>query len=218
MFDILSLYIALIPLSIYLLVMGLVNLSRRPFVVSGVRDLGVLCLAATGFIVVGPMELFFPVEASFRFGSYVWLLLLAIFFLLIVLLLLAQRPRINIYNISLSDLRPILSDLAMELDPTARWAGDSLAMPKKGVQFYLEPTPALKNVSLVAYKKEQNLESWRILENSLRRGLRHVKSSHRRTVGMALFLTGLIMFILLNGMVWFYLEAFLAAIPNMLRM
>ncbi|MDO4551510.1 MAG: hypothetical protein Q4C96_09715 [Planctomycetia bacterium] len=217
MLDILSLYIALTPLAIYLLVMGLVNFSRHPFVISGVRDLGVLFMALTGFIIIGPMELFFPVNASWHFGPFIWLFLLAIYGLTVTLILLAQRSRIHIYNISLMDLRPVLSDLVMEMDPGARWAGDALVIPKMDVQLYLETSPNLKNVSLVATKKEQNLNSWRILENSLKRNLQYFTAPHKPYIGITFFSAGLLLLITLHALVWIHQEAFFISLRDMLR-
>lgn len=215
--DFLSLYIATAPLAIYFLVMGLVNLSRRPFLVSGVRDLGILCLAMTGFFVIGPLELFFPENAAWRFGPYAWLLVITVYVLVVVLILLSQRPRLHIYNISLTDLRPVLSDLAMELDPQARWAGDALAMPALGIQLYLEQSTFTKTVSLIASKKVQNLDGWRVLENSLRRAMRRFSSPQKHHAGIVLFLGGLALLVLLHSMLWMNPESFIAAIPNKLR-
>ena len=59
--DALHLSIALGPLAVYLLLLGFVNLSTRPFVTTGARDVGALGLAIAGLIVAGPMELFLPV-------------------------------------------------------------------------------------------------------------------------------------------------------------
>ncbi len=215
--DFLSLYIALTPLAIYFLVMGLVNLSRRPFLVSGVRDLGILCLAMSGFMIIGPMELFFPENAAWRFGPYVWILVLMIYMLVVVLVLLSQPPRIHIYNITLTDLRPILSDLAMEMDPQSRWAGDALAMPSLGVQLYLEQSSFTKTVSLIGSRKVQNIDGWRVLENGLRRSLRRFSSPYRHYAGLVFFLGGLLLLTLLHSLLWWNPEAFLAAIPDKLR-
>ena len=73
--DPLHLSIALGPLSIYLIGLGLMNLSSRPLMVSGTRDAGVLGLAVSGFMVSGPMELFMPESAAASFGWYIWPLL-----------------------------------------------------------------------------------------------------------------------------------------------
>ena len=218
MLDTLSIYLGLTPLAVYLMLIGMMNISRRPFIVSGVRDLAVVLLAISGLIVVGPMELFFPVNASWQWGIYVWFYLLILYALVVCLVLLGQRPRLSIYSVTISELRPVLSNLAMELDETARWAGDALSLPKLGVQFYLESNPKLSHVSLISYGLQQSTEGWRILQNALTRALNQSKNvEHKRSLGIFFFLAGLFLFVLLHGMVWYDSVGFLQAIPNFLR-
>jgi len=88
--------VAVGPASMYLLLLGAVNLSRRPLLVSGGRDAAALGLAVSGLAVVGPIELFFPFEAWSKFGSIVWVLLLALYAMCVVLWILLSRPRLVI--------------------------------------------------------------------------------------------------------------------------
>ncbi len=46
-----------------------------------------------------------------------------------------------IYNLTSGELRPVLAGLVRDLDPEARWAGDSLSLPGLGVQLFLEDVP-----------------------------------------------------------------------------
>ena len=64
-------------LAIYLLLVGLINLRRRPLVVSGSRELAALGVAMVGLLIVGPMQLFVPDATALRFGWLVWPLLLS---------------------------------------------------------------------------------------------------------------------------------------------
>jgi len=169
--DPFRLCLALGPVAIYLLLLGAINLSRRPFLVSGTRDTAALGLAVSGLILVGPMELFLPLPAALRFGSYVWVLLMALYGLVLVLVLLLSRPRLVIYNIASGELRPILADAVTRLDAEARWAGDSLWLPTLGVQLCLESLTALRNVALVSAGPHQNYLGWRRLELGLRAAL-----------------------------------------------
>ena len=159
--------VALGPVAVYLLLLGAVNLASRPLVVSGVRDMAVLALAASGLVMVGPMELFFPVQASISYGPAVWLFLMGLYALAAVLGLLFMRPRIVVYNVPVEELRAVLARLAVGLDPDARWAGDALALPNLGVELHVEQVTALRNVSLVACGPDQNPQSWRRLEAAL---------------------------------------------------
>jgi hypothetical protein len=168
--DPFRLSLALGPLAIYLMVIGAMNMFRRPFVVSGGRDTAALGLAVSGLVIVGPAELFFPVSASLRFEPLpwmVWVLLVALYALSVVLVVLLLRPRLVIYNVSRDELRPILAELVAELDPEARWAGDSLALPNLGIQLYVGGLAAMRNVSLSAVSGHQSHRGWRRLEVAL---------------------------------------------------
>jgi hypothetical protein len=165
--DAFRICLALGPAAIYLLLLGMINLSRRPLLVSGVRDVAALALAISGLVIVGPMELFFPYAAAARFGSNVWLLLLGLYAMCVVLVLLLLRPRLVIYNISVDKLRPILADLVARLDSDARWAGDSLVLPGLGVQLYVDSFASLRSASLISAGGNQSQQGWRRLEIAL---------------------------------------------------
>jgi hypothetical protein len=165
--DPFRLCLALGPVAMYLLLLGAVNGSRRPLLVSGTRDAAALALAVSGLVIVGPMDLFFPFEAAARFGPHVWLLLLALYAMCVVLVLLMLRPRLVIYNLSADKLRPILAELLNRLDPDARWAGDSVVLPGLGVQLYLDGFAALRSTSLISAGGRQNHQGWRRLETAL---------------------------------------------------
>ena len=181
--DPFRLCLALGPLAIYLMLIGAINMFRRPFLVSGARDTAALGLAVSGLVIVGPGELFFPVNASLRFEPFpwlVWVLLVALYGLCVVLVVLLSRPRLVIYNISRDQLRPILGDLVAELDSEARWAGDSLALPNVGIQLYVTGQAAMRNVSLTAIGLNQNPQGWRQLELALASALSRLEVPRNR--------------------------------------
>jgi hypothetical protein len=173
--------VAIGPVAMYLLLLGAINLSRRPWLVSGVRDAAALALAAAGLVIVGPLELLFPFgplsllfpfESALRSGPYVWLGLLAMYGMCVVLWLLVLRPRLVIYNVSADELRPVLAELAGRLDPAARWAVDCLALPALGVQLYIDGFAALGSISLCSAGGHQSHAGWRRLETALGSALR----------------------------------------------
>lgn len=198
--DSFPLCLALGPVAIYLLLLGAVNLRRRPFLMSGARDTAALGLAVTGLVIVGPVELFFPNAAAARFGPFVWLFLLVLCVLTLVLVLLTIRPRLIIYNISIDELRPILVDMVNNLDPKAEWAGDSLALPTLGVQLHLDAAPTVRNVSLVASGPGQYYLGWRKLEAALRPSLARFEVP-RNTRCLALLAAGVILVVILTAAV-----------------
>lgn len=171
--DALHLSIALCPLAVYFLLLGCLNLSRRPFLTTGARDWGALGVAVSGFAVAGPMELFFPEAAAVRiFGAFTWVMLLALYFLGLLLICLLARPRLVIYNLSAAELRNVLGELLPTLDKDATIVGDNLLLPGLGVQAHIEPFPSLRNVQLVASGPRQHLAGWRQLEMQLADTLR----------------------------------------------
>jgi len=183
--DSFRLCVALGPVAIYVLLIGAINLLRRPFLVSGTRDAAALGLAVSGLVIVGPVELFFPVTASLRFGAFVWVLLIALYALCLVLVLLLLRPRLVVYNMSSDELRPILADLVAKLDAEARWAGDSLALPSLGIQLHVDGLAAMRNVSLIAAGPNQNHQGWRRLELALASALSQVEvPRNRQAIGL----------------------------------
>lgn len=170
--DPLHVCIALGPLAMYLLVLGSMNLSTRPLLTTGGRDFAALAIAISGFVVIGPLELFVPVEVIAFWGGWAWALMLSAYAMGVILVILMLRPRLVIYNVSAEQLRPVLGDVVSRLDPDARWAGESLTMPNLLVQLHVESAAALKNVQLVAAGPNQSLAGWRRLEIELAGALR----------------------------------------------
>jgi len=194
--DPFRLCVALGPVAVYLLLLGALNLFRRPFCVSGTRDTAVLGVAVSGLVLVGPIELLMPVAASIRFGPIVWPLLIGLYFAVLSAILLFLRPRLVIYNVSREELRPVLADLAIDLDPDARWAGDCLVMPSLGVQLYLEFSATFRNVSLVSAGGVQNHQGWTRLEGALETSLRRLEVS-RNPKGVSLLSAGVVLAVIL---------------------
>jgi hypothetical protein len=214
--DPLRLSIALSPLAAYVLLLGLINLSSRPLVTSGGRDLAALGLGISGLVVVGPLELFFPELAVEHLGGYVWLLLLGLYALLIVLLMLTLRPRLVLYNMTVEQLRPTLANVVTELDADARWAGECLVLPRLGVQLYVEPFQAMRNVQLVSSGPHQSFAGWRRLERTLVKALKGT-SSPPNPYGFSLVFFGLLMVALITYSVVSDTEAVAQALGEMLR-
>lgn len=169
--------VALGPLAMYLLVLAAVNLSRRPFLVSGGRDRAALGVGVSGLVMIGPVELLLPEDAARVYQQHVWLLLLAMYALCVALVALMARPRLTIYNCSLDQLRPILAEAIDALDADARWAGGCLALPKLRVELHIEADAALRNLSLVASGAQQSYAGWRALEVELAARLKTTETS-----------------------------------------
>lgn len=195
MMDPFALCLALGPVGIYLLLLGAVNLARRPLLVTGTRDAAALGIAFAGMIIVGPVQLFFPHAAASQFGPYVWILLIAFYALCIVLVLLLLRPRLVIYNMTVDQFRPVLADLVPRLDREARWAGETLSLPGLGVQLHVDQLALMRNISLVSVGADQNPAGWRKLEQAIGDALSEVEVS-RNPRGYSLLSGGTILLLL----------------------
>jgi hypothetical protein len=168
--DPLRVAIALGPLGLYFLLLGAVNLSRRPWLTTGTRDTAALALGISGLMLVGPLELLMPpmLRSHPQWGWMVWI---GFYGILMTGWAVLQLPRLTIYNLPVDDLAPILSEVAKELDPDARWAGDSLLLPQLGVHLHVEHFGSLRNTSLVSTGERQSLRGWSELEAALGKAL-----------------------------------------------
>lgn len=188
--------VALGPLAMYLLVIGLLNLSRRPFVTTGARDTAALGIGLSGLVLAGPMELFMPEQAAAKWPGTVWVLLVIFYLLCLTLLVLLMRPRLVIYNISTAQLRPMLGSVVGQLDRDARWVGDCLVMPQLAIQLQIEQSEYFRTAQLVTAgtvpegQTHASYAGWRKLELALRAAVRTVPATRNRH-GYLLTFTGL---------------------------
>lgn len=201
--DPLHFCIATIPITAYLLLIGWINLSTRPFVTTGVRDLAALAIAVVGFMIVGPMELFLPESVASLVGAWVWIPMLLLYALVTTLVLLLMKPRIVTYNISAEQLRPIAKEIIARLDPEARWAGDCVVAPKLGVQLAIDAYAGVRNVTLTSVGPDQDLDGWDRLKSQLQSTLsKERQSPNSLGIGylmLSVMLTVAIIYTLLSG-------------------
>lgn len=173
--DAFRLCLALLPLSIYLAVLAYINLRRKPFLVTGVRDHAALGVALLGITFIGPVELLIPTDVMLNFRSYSWLLLLIMYGLTVSILTLLASPRMTVYNVTADSLRVTLNEIIENLHTDARWAGSSLSMPQLGIDLRLEVSPILRNVVLIANGELQSYRGWRQFEALLAERLKKVE-------------------------------------------
>lgn len=214
--DPLHFCIAVVPLAVYLLMIGYLNFGGRPFVTTGTRDAAALGIGLVGLIVSGPMILFFPESAASHFGNWVWVMLLAFYGLFVSMFVLMMRPRIVIYNITTEQLRPVLTSIALKLDPKSRWAGNSLLIPSRRVHMHIEPTNWLKNVQLTSGGNQQSFDGWRALETELASRLKDYKSGPN-LVAFPLLVTALGLAITTAAWMLFDMQAVAAAWEELRR-
>lgn len=161
-------WVAILPVGLYLLGIAALHFRRRPSVVAGAWDLGLLGASVAALAIAGPLDMLLPVTAT---GP--WRLLLPTVGFAVVLAggLLASRPRLVVYNVTLDQLRPIVAEIAALLDPAARWAGETVALPGRGVQVHLDARGGMRCVGLVGVGNRTNPEAWTELGRRLRQAI-----------------------------------------------
>jgi len=179
---------ALLPVGAYLFVLGWLHLRRRPAAVSGGVDLAALAAGVSGFVLAGPLALLQPAV-----GTAAWATLMMLGALVVIVAggLLATRPRLVIYNVTLEQLRPVLAEVVGRLDDSARWAGESVVMPARGLQVLMDGRGLARCVSLVAVGTRASPEAWAEFARRVRRGARNLRV-RRNPWGVALATTGLL--------------------------
>ena len=171
-FAAVPLWAAILPAAAYLLILAGLHVRRRPSVVAGSSDLLLLAAATAGLAVAGPLALLQPVV-----GGTIWaacMLLLGIG-LLFAALLLAARPRLVVYNMTCEQLRPVVAEIVATLDPTARWAGETVALPGRGIQVHLDGRGGMRSVSVVALGGRTSAEGWAEFSRRLRQAIRGLR-------------------------------------------
>lgn len=194
MLDAVPLWAALPPLGLYLLALGRLHLRRRPTAISGAWDFVFAATSVAGFAVVGPLALVAPATAG---PSWTMLMFLLVFVLLAAIGVLALRPRIVVYNITLDQLRPVVAEVTGGLDTSARWAGESAALPSRDLQIHLDGRGGMRTVSVIAVGSRTSPEGWAEFSRRLRQAVRHLRV--RPSPWSAVFLAAGILVLVATG-------------------
>jgi hypothetical protein len=179
---------AVLPLGGYLAMLGWIHLRRRPTLMWGGQDLILLAVAVSGLVMAGPLALVQP-----AIGATPWAtgMLLLLFMLAVAIGILATRPRLVVYNITVEQLRPILAEVTSALDASARWAGESVALPARSLQILVDGHGLLRTVSVVAVGGRTSAEAWTEFARRLRQAVGNLRV-RRNVWGGALTALGLL--------------------------
>lgn len=188
--------IAMLPLGGYLLLIGWFHLRRRPVLLPGAVDLALLAAGVSGLVLVGPLALVQPAV-----GTSPWAAAMLMLFggLIVGVAILVMRPRLVIYNATIDRLRPVVVEVVSGLDGSARWAGETVALPARGLQVSLDGRGVTRCVSLVATGTRTSNEAWSEFARRIRRGVRPVRV-RRNPWGVVAVMLGLA--ILIGGVAW----------------
>lgn len=163
----LPLWFALAPVAAYLLGVAALHVRSCPTAVAGSWDLALLAATVAGLGLGGPLAVWQPAGVA---GGWRWAVPLLALALLVAVSVLLSRPRLVIYNITGEQIRPVVSAVAMELDPGARWAGETVALPGRNLQVHVDAGGGMRTVSLVAVGLRTSPEAWAEFTRHVRRG------------------------------------------------
>ena len=180
--DSFSLVLFLTPLLVYMLGFSLMRLSGRCHVTTGGREIVALAFAVSGMMVVGPVELFFPMAAAAVFGVMVWAILSLFYCLCVCLLVLGAAPKLVVYGCRPSELSDFLLSAARSLDTDAEIDHERLQvhLPSVGVRLRIAGPENLDHATIVAFEDNLSTHFWLKLRDSLRAQLMGKKTSQRR--------------------------------------
>jgi len=184
--------LAVIPLGLYLVGIGWLHLRRRPSLIAGSLDFALLAASVAGLMLVGPLALLAPLAGGIPSVAGVPVLL-ACFLLLVAVAVLAMRPRLVIYNITLDQLRPVVAEVVAGLDASARWAGETAALPARGIQLHLDGRGSMRRVSVVAVGSRTSPEGWTEFCRRLRQAVGRLRVRSSPWGGVFAALGGLVL-------------------------
>ena len=198
MIDYLRLSFGLIPLGVYLIVMGFLALRRRPTLLTSGQEALLLGFALMGFALIGPIELFFPTGAYAALGQWTWILLIALYGLLVLLFALQRQPGWTVLGLDSHGLRNLLGEILQKGDVEHAWLGNHLQISEWDLQAMIEPSRGFQGVShLNATGKQRNVLGWYQLERLVVSS--PLFSKARGTIGSANWVRSLLL-LALGGM------------------
>ena len=181
---------ALIPLAIYLIYLGLVNLSPKPQIFTGTVDSAALSIGVSGLVVAGPMQLLLPHVAMVRFGDNVWYPMVLLYLFSVTWLLLLSRQRLIVYNIQTDVFQRLLETVIDHNSWSAHQSENILRITEIGVDLEILSIKEMKNITLRPVRFEQSGRGWQRLRNELSAALEKQPTCHRG-LGAALVFFGL---------------------------
>lgn len=192
MIDALRFAVALAPLGLYLLVLGMLRLRSKPTVLSGAMDIVLLGMGLSGMMIIGPLELFFPRAAYSILGNWVWLLLIGLYFFGLMLVALNLPPRIIVYGLDENALRCELQKILESNSIEHQWLEDVLVLPSLGMRVHVEAASSFDVSHIVSIGRSQNIAGWfameRLLVNEMHRAPQITRTQGGFLIGAGLLL------------------------------
>lgn len=175
------LWAAIVPLAAYFALLAAWHGRRRPLAINGHLDAVALACGLVGLVIAGPLAVLQPAAGV---SAWTTIALLVGFVLLVGFALLAARPRLVVYNVGVEQLRPVVAEVASAIDPTVRWAGETAALPGRGLQVQLDDRGLGRTVSVIAIGGRAAAEAWPEFSRRVRRAVRTLRVHRRPWAGV----------------------------------
>ncbi|MEM9827467.1 MAG: hypothetical protein AAF958_12810 [Planctomycetota bacterium] len=173
MLDPFAALLAVLPVVVYIIVLSAIRLSGRALVTTGARDTAALAMAVSGFIAIGPAQLFFPRQAAIVFGPTVWLAIATLYGLFVALYGLVSRPSLVVYGRTPGEVYPRLLAAAKVLDADA--GGNEqifqVHLPNLQIDLRCDGGPRMDFARIVSFQPIYNAEFWIRLLVQVRRSM-----------------------------------------------
>lgn len=189
--DVFAVIWVTVPLSLYFLLIGLLQIRTRVTALPGFMDTLLLGFGLSGFVTIGPFDLMLPESAANRWGWGARFLVCSLYALLVTFIALQRRPRIAAYNADLKAIQQVLPTMISQQDPSGTLVGSVGTLPEAGIQFRVESAPSARVVQLVALRSDMPVDRWYRFSQALSHGLNQLPVS-RNPRGFVLIAAGLL--------------------------
>lgn len=201
--------IALGPIGLYWVLIGYLYQRSHPMLINAAQDTMLFGLGVVGLMVIGPMELFFPVAAYSLLGPWTWFFLLCLYGFVVLFIALNRRPQWTLYGAHAEDLRGILNRVLEAEKIEYRWEDSILVVPELGLRAIVEPANRTNRAAqLTRCGREQDIVGWHRLETLVTQQLQTTPSARGGVIwiviGIAMILGSLTMF-------WFDMDKIIVA-------
>ncbi|MEM6689932.1 MAG: hypothetical protein AAF664_10925 [Planctomycetota bacterium] len=115
-----------LPLAAYFGLQAMLRFSGQTLVTTGSREFLTLSFAVSGFVLLGPAELFFPAGAQAAYGPVVWIAIAVLYLLVVCMIAISSKPYLAIYGQSDLASLPHVAAAAHALDENATVDSDRL--------------------------------------------------------------------------------------------
>lgn len=177
--DYLRFAIALGPMGMYWILIGYLYQRRNPMLINSAQDTLLLGFGVIGFVLIGPVELFFPAAAYSVLGEWTWLFLLCLYGFVVLFIALNRRPQWTVYGANSVALRGVLERILSEQQIEHVWQGNYLVASDLGLRAIVEPANLSdRSAHLTACGREQDLVGWNRLERLVTAELSRESSTH----------------------------------------